>query len=97
MYNLTLVVAGIATILGPYCGSSVIYHIAYASIFGFFSGGYVGLTSIIITDLVGIDNLSSAFGIVLLFQGIAVALGTPITGMYLLFLSNVTISMFAIC
>ncbi|CAF2861489.1 unnamed protein product [Rotaria sp. Silwood2] len=80
LYNSTLILAGIATILAPYCRSNVIPHIAYASVFGFFSGGYVGLTSIIITDLVGIHNLSSAFGIILLFQGIAVAIGTPVTG-----------------
>lgn len=71
--------------LAPLCGSNVIHHIAYASVFGFFSGGYVGLTSIIITDLVGINNMSSALGVVLLFQGVAVAIGTPMTGMYILF------------
>ena len=52
----------------------------YASLFGFFSGGYVGLTSIIVTDLVGLDKLSDAFGALLLFQGVATALGTSITG-----------------
>lgn len=77
---MTLVVAGIATISAPHCGSSVISHIGYASIFGFFSGGYVGLTVIIIADLVGVDNVSSALGIILLFQGIAVFIGTPLTG-----------------
>ena len=52
----------------------------YAAFFGFFSGGYVGLTSIIIVDLVGVDKLSDAFGVLLLFQGVAVAIGTPIAG-----------------
>ncbi|CAF5015300.1 unnamed protein product, partial [Rotaria sp. Silwood1] len=80
LYNSTLILAGIATIFAPYCRSNMIPHIIYASIFGFFSGGYVGLTSVIITDLVGINNLSSAVGIVFLFQGIAVAIGTPIAG-----------------
>jgi len=46
----------------------------------FFSGGYVGLTSIVTVDLVGVDKLSDAFGVLLLFQGVAVALGTPIVG-----------------
>ncbi|CAF3939552.1 unnamed protein product [Rotaria sordida] len=80
LYNSTLIMAGLATVIAPYCNSNVLTHIIYASIFGFFSGGYVGLTTIIITDLVGIDKLSSALGIVLLCQGIAVAIGTPITG-----------------
>ena len=52
----------------------------YASLFGFFSGGYVGLTSIVAGDLVGVDRLSDAFGVLLLFQGVAVAVGPPIVG-----------------
>ena len=64
----------------PFCTSFVLTHMTYAALFGFFSGGYVGLTSIIIVDLVGVNKLSDAFGVLLLFQGVAVALGTPIVG-----------------
>ncbi|CAF5119687.1 unnamed protein product, partial [Rotaria sp. Silwood1] len=60
------------------CGSSVLPHIGYASTFGFFSGGYVALTAIVLVDLVGINKLSDAFGVLLLFVGIATAVGTPI-------------------
>jgi MFS family permease len=77
---MTLIVAGVATMLAPLCNSNVATHMTYGAFFGFFSGGYVGLTSIIIVDLVGVDKLSDAFGVLLLFQGIAVALGTPIVG-----------------
>ncbi len=80
LYNTTLIIAGIATMAAPFCNSNVFTHMTYAGLFGFFSGGYVGLTSIIIVDLVGVDKLSDAFGTLLLFQGIAVALGTPICG-----------------
>ena len=66
--------------VAPLCGSSVITHIGYASMFGFFSGGYVALTSIVLVDIVGIDKLSDAFGVLLLFIGIATAIGTPIAG-----------------
>lgn len=52
----------------------------YGSLFGFFSGGYVGLTSIITVDLVGIEKLSNGMGIILLFQGIATVIGTPTAG-----------------
>ncbi|CAM4782947.1 unnamed protein product [Rotaria magnacalcarata] len=78
LYNTTLIIAGISTMFAPFCNSSVATHMIYASLFGFFSGGYVGLTSIIIVDLVGVDKLSDAFGVLLLFQGIAVAIGTPV-------------------
>jgi len=72
--------AGIATMVAPLCGSIVYSHMSYASLFGFFSGGYVGLTTVIADDLLGKDNVSNALGILYLFQGIATALGTPIVG-----------------
>ncbi|CAM4810416.1 unnamed protein product [Rotaria magnacalcarata] len=80
LYNSTLIITGFATIIAPYSGSHILAHIIYASFFGFFSGGYVGLTSIITVDLVGINKLSNGMGIILLFQGIATAIGTPAAG-----------------
>lgn len=52
----------------------------YAIIFGFTIGAYVGLTSVILVDLLGLDNLTNAFGLLLLFQGIASFVGPPIVG-----------------
>ncbi len=66
--------------VAPLCNEMVLTHMTYAVFFGFFSGGYVGLTSIITVDLVGVDKLNDAFGVLLLFQGVAVAIGTPIVG-----------------
>ncbi|CAF4676918.1 unnamed protein product [Rotaria sp. Silwood1] len=80
LFAITLIISGVATIVAPLCGSSVLPHIGYASTFGFFSGGYVALTAIVLVDLVGINKLSDAFGVLLLFVGIATAVGTPIVG-----------------
>ncbi|CAF3800653.1 unnamed protein product [Rotaria sp. Silwood1] len=80
LYNITLIIAGIATMFAPFCNSFVQTHMIYAGLFGFFAGGYVGLISIIIVDLVGVDKLSDALGVLLLFQGFAVVIGTPIFG-----------------
>lgn len=52
----------------------------YASVFGFTIGAYVGLTSVILVDLLGLDKLTNAFGLLLLFQGIASFIGPPIGG-----------------
>ena len=41
----------------------------------------MGLTSVILVDLLGLDRLTNAFGLLLLFQGIASLLGPPIAGM----------------
>ncbi|CAF1346783.1 unnamed protein product [Adineta steineri] len=78
--NATLTMAGISTLVASFSGSHILSHISYASFFGFFSGGYIGLTSIITVDLVGLNKLSNGMGIILLFQGIATAIGTPVVG-----------------
>lgn len=41
----------------------------------------LGLTSVILVDLLGLDNLTNAFGLLLLFQGIASFIGPPIGGL----------------
>lgn len=54
----------------------------FAFTFGFTIGAYVGLTSVILVDLLGLDKLTNAFGILLLFQGIASFAGPPLAGTY---------------
>lgn len=39
--------------------------------------------SILVVDLVGLDRLTNAFGLLLLFQGIAAAIGSPIAGAFM--------------
>ncbi|XP_072936960.1 monocarboxylate transporter 12 [Epargyreus clarus] len=79
-YNLCLTIAGICTVLVNVCwefwGLAV-----YAVIFGFTIGAYVGLTSVVLADLLGIEKLTNAFGLLLLFQGIASLLGPPLAGL----------------
>ena len=52
----------------------------FCAVFGVTSGAYVGLTSVVLVDLLGLDKLTNAFGLLLLFQGIASVLGPPIIG-----------------
>ncbi|CAD1473627.1 unnamed protein product [Heterotrigona itama] len=77
IYNLCLTIC--ATILSTFCTSFVSFTF-YSSIFGFTSGAYVGLTSVILVDLLGLNRLTNAFGQLLLFQGFASFLGPPIAG-----------------
>lgn len=69
----------IATAFSAFCYDFYSFVI-YASIYGFTIGAYVGLTSVILVDLLGLDRLTNAFGLLLLFQGIASFLGPPIAG-----------------
>lgn len=41
----------------------------------FFLAGYMSLTSIILVDLLGLDQLTNAFGLLILFRGAAAVVG----------------------
>ncbi|KAJ8681148.1 hypothetical protein QAD02_016935 [Eretmocerus hayati] len=79
IYNLCLTICGLSTALSSQCSSYIMFAM-YASVFGFTAGAYVGLTSVCLVDLVGLDRLTNAFGLVLLSQGIASFLGPPLAG-----------------
>ncbi|XP_031628934.1 monocarboxylate transporter 12-like [Contarinia nasturtii] len=79
VYNICLFSCGIATAASIFCVDFISLTI-YASVFGFTIGAYVGLTSVILVDLLGLDKLTNAFGILLLFQGLASYIGPPIVG-----------------
>ncbi|KAK9882548.1 hypothetical protein WA026_021895 [Henosepilachna vigintioctopunctata] len=79
VYNWSLTICGISTMLSAFCTD--FYSLAiYASVFGCTIGVYVGLTSVILVDLLGLDKLTNAFGLLLLFQGIASLVGPPLGG-----------------
>ncbi|XP_050502934.1 monocarboxylate transporter 5 isoform X2 [Diabrotica virgifera virgifera] len=79
IYNWSLTICGVATFTSAFCSS--FYTLAiYSAVFGFTAGAYVGLTSVILVDLLGLESLTNAFGLLLLFQGIASLIGPPIAG-----------------
>jgi len=47
-----------------------------------YTGMYVCLTPIVLVDLLGLQNLPIAFGMVLLFQCVGAVIGPPFAGMY---------------
>ncbi|XP_050306726.1 uncharacterized protein LOC126743600 [Anthonomus grandis grandis] len=79
VYNWSLTICGATTAISAFCAS--FYTLAvYCAVFGFTIGAYVGLTSVILVDLLGLEKLTNAFGLLLLFQGIASLIGPPIGG-----------------
>ena len=44
------------------------------------SAGYISLTCMVLVDLLGIDKLSNAFGLLILFRGTASMVGPPVAG-----------------
>ncbi|XP_022219039.2 LOW QUALITY PROTEIN: monocarboxylate transporter 12 [Drosophila obscura] len=79
VYNFCLTACGLATAMVPLC-KDINSLAIYCIVFGFTIGAYVGLTSVILVDLLGLDKLTNAFGLLLLFQGIASFIGPPIGG-----------------
>ncbi|XP_011177546.1 monocarboxylate transporter 12-B isoform X3 [Zeugodacus cucurbitae] len=79
VYNACLTLCGISTAISPLC-TGFYTLAAYCAAFGFTIGAYVGLTSVILVDLLGLEKLTNAFGLLLLFQGIASFIGPPIGG-----------------
>jgi MFS family permease len=73
-----------ATAFSAFCDDYVSL-IVYCASFGFTIGAYVGLTSVILVDLLGLEKLTNAFGLLLLFQGIASLVGPPIAGNVIVF------------
>ncbi|CAH1796578.1 unnamed protein product [Owenia fusiformis] len=76
---LALLIAGSATMVLPFL-PSYWYMLTYASIFGLCMSTWVSLRPIILVELLGIEQLTSAFGLLAMFQGIAFSIGPPIAG-----------------
>ncbi|XP_048772237.1 monocarboxylate transporter 9-like [Ostrea edulis] len=77
--NGSLVIAGIVTVVCPFLEGSAQMTI-FAVGFGFFTAGFLSLRSIVLVDLIGLDRLTSSFGLLLMFQGIASIAGPPLAG-----------------
>ncbi|CAK1555408.1 unnamed protein product [Leptosia nina] len=77
--NICLVIATISVGVIPFCSSYGAY-VAVAIAFGLAISGYISLTSIILVDLLGLDKLTNAFGLLILFRGAAAIIGSPLAG-----------------
>jgi len=81
IYNLTLVACGLASCF-VFMLTGLSTFTAYCFFFGFTISSYVCLTSVVLVDLIGVDRLTNAFGLLLFIQGIATFVGPPIAGYF---------------
>uniref|UniRef100_F1KZ58 Monocarboxylate transporter 12 n=2 Tax=Ascaris TaxID=6251 RepID=F1KZ58_ASCSU len=79
IYNISLSICGILTMLVFVC-KDFFALAAYSGLFGLTLSSYVCLTSVLLVDLLGLERLTNAFGLLLLFQGIGTIFGPPIAG-----------------
>lgn len=79
IYNWTLMLCGVFSCFVFLMTNEYVFK-SYCFFFGFLISSYVCLTSVVLVDMVGVDKLTSAFGLLLLVQGIATFVGPPIAG-----------------
>ncbi|CAD5117746.1 DgyrCDS6491 [Dimorphilus gyrociliatus] len=77
--NIALIIGGTATMMIPLC-TTYWSMCLVSSIFGMCIAVFVSLRSIIMVDLIGLDKLTNAFGLVTMCQGISSFIGAPAAG-----------------
>ncbi|KAG5682924.1 hypothetical protein PVAND_012242 [Polypedilum vanderplanki] len=78
--NICLCLCAISLAIIPFLHTFATYMGA-AVLFGVGLAGYMSLTSIILVDLLGLDKLTNAFGLLILFRGTAAIFGAPLIGL----------------
>ncbi|XP_029177417.1 monocarboxylate transporter 7 isoform X2 [Nylanderia fulva] len=80
--NTFISVGGLVTI---FSGISLTegYQFFYAASFGLSISVFASLRSILVVDLLGLEKLTNAFGLLLLFQGVAATVGAPLAGAFM--------------
>ena len=51
----------------------------------YFAAAFLALRSIVVVELFGLHRLTSTFGLLILFQGVASVIGAPLAGTNILF------------
>ncbi|XP_043254059.1 monocarboxylate transporter 9 [Colletes gigas] len=75
-----LFISGISLAVLPIATDYVMLSV-YCGIFGLASGIYVGITAVIMADMLGTEKLTSSYGISLFVNGIIQLIGPPICGL----------------
>lgn len=74
-----LFLSGVALTILPFATDYVMVAF-YCGVFGLASGVYVGITTVIMADMLGQEKLTSSYGISLFVNGIIQLVGPPICG-----------------
>ena len=80
--NVSLTFGGLYTVILPLLPYSVFSYYLYASFFGLSMACFASLRSTMIVELTGLELLTNAFGVLLMFQGVAAAVGSPLLGLF---------------
>ncbi|CAG9759415.1 unnamed protein product [Ceutorhynchus assimilis] len=76
-----LFISGISLALMPFAHNYWIIA-AFSAVFGLASGTYVGITAIVMADMLGEERLQSSYGISLFVNGVLQLVGPPLCGVW---------------
>ncbi|KAI2810932.1 Mct1p [Blomia tropicalis] len=79
LYIISVTFCGLVIMANSFITSYQLMAI-FCTLFGVTCGTYVSLTSVVLVDLLGLEKLTNAFGLILLFQGVASIVGPPFIG-----------------
>ncbi|UYV83097.1 hypothetical protein LAZ67_22002212 [Cordylochernes scorpioides] len=77
--NVSIIICGFLVALVPLCQTYIAF-VSLCVLFGLFVSAYICLTSIILVELLGLDKLTNAFGLLSLFRGASCMVGPPLAG-----------------
>ena len=77
--NVSFLLTGVCIILFPLLTTFTEFLIL-SLVFGLCIAALVTLTSILLVDVLGLEKLTSAFGLLIMFRGVATIMGPPIAG-----------------
>ncbi|KAK7079334.1 hypothetical protein SK128_021138 [Halocaridina rubra] len=77
--NICIILSGVCVFLTPFATTYTSF-VVLSLFFGLFVSAYISLSSIILVDLLGLSQLTNAFGLLILFRGSASMVGSPIAG-----------------
>ncbi|XP_060597776.1 monocarboxylate transporter 2-like [Ruditapes philippinarum] len=80
MFKITLLITGLSTSLCPVLNSLWLMMV-YGVVYGVSSGFTISVTSVVLLDLMGLDCLTEALGLISLSSGIGSVLGPPFAGL----------------
>lgn len=76
-----LAISGISLAVVPFASTYPTVS-CWCALFGLASGTYVGITTVIMADMLGTERLTSSYGISLFLNGILQLIGPPICGLW---------------
>lgn len=89
--NIAVISGGLATVLIPF-GTEFWMFVLYCVPFALGVACFAALRSIICVELLGIEKLTNAYGMLMLFMGVAALIGPPFAGIFLIdFLNKINI------